>query len=217
MATKKYLDYESLKELVAKIRELVGDIGHFTYKGSVAAVADLPDLEDAANGWVYMFTAEAKTTADFVEGAGKKINANDEVICVETATDTLKWAILGPVFDVADKLTFGSTMPASPSDGDTFLYLGDTTYTYTYTAVTPDSGDNPQEQGWYESDGSGGYTLSTDTTVDTSKVYYEREATEQYAQGVIYVYDATKSEWVAKNSGDTMVPITKAEVDALFE
>lgn len=47
----------------------------------------------------------------------------------------------------------------------------------TYDAVTPESGDNPSEKGWYERSGSAGsyvYTLSTDTTVDSEKTYYAK-------------------------------------------
>lgn len=44
---------------------------------------------------------------------------------------------------------------------------------YTYTAVTPASGDNPAEKGWYVLV-DGNYTLSTDTEVDSNETYYER-------------------------------------------
>lgn len=48
---------------------------------------------------------------------------------------------------------------------------------YTYTAVTPVGTENPKNEGWYERSGSAGsyvYTLSTDTTVQSGKTYYER-------------------------------------------
>ena len=46
-----------------------------------------------------------------------------------------------------------------------------------YDAVTPATGDNPAEKGWYERSGSAGayvYTLSTDTTVTEGKTYYAK-------------------------------------------
>lgn len=46
-----------------------------------------------------------------------------------------------------------------------------------YDAVTPETGDNPAEKGWYERSGSAGayvYTLTTDTTVSESKTYYAK-------------------------------------------
>lgn len=46
-----------------------------------------------------------------------------------------------------------------------------------YDSVTPETGDNPAEKGWYERSGSAGayvYTLTTDTTVTEGKTYYAR-------------------------------------------
>lgn len=51
-----------------------------------------------------------------------------------------------------------------------------------YNEVTPELGANPQALGWYERSGEGTtqdpyvYTLSTDTTVDGEKTYYEKTA-----------------------------------------
>lgn len=46
-----------------------------------------------------------------------------------------------------------------------------------YNSVTPETGDNPAEKGWYERSGSAGayvYTLTTDTTVTEGKTYYAK-------------------------------------------
>ena len=46
-----------------------------------------------------------------------------------------------------------------------------------YDAVTPETGANPKEEGWYERSGSAGtyvYTLTTDTTVGEGKTYYAK-------------------------------------------
>ncbi len=46
-----------------------------------------------------------------------------------------------------------------------------------YDAVTPESGDNPSEKGWYERSGSAGayvYTLTDDTTVTEGTTYYAK-------------------------------------------
>lgn len=48
-----------------------------------------------------------------------------------------------------------------------------TATTYTYTAVTPDSGDNPSSEGWYVLVGDN-YRPTSDTTVDSNVTYYER-------------------------------------------
>lgn len=44
---------------------------------------------------------------------------------------------------------------------------------YIYTAVTPGSGDNPKEEGWYVLVGDH-YRLTLDTEVDSNVTYYER-------------------------------------------
>jgi hypothetical protein len=46
-----------------------------------------------------------------------------------------------------------------------------------YDAVTPETGANPKEEGWYERSGSAGsyvYTLTDDTTVQEGTTYYAR-------------------------------------------
>jgi hypothetical protein len=42
-----------------------------------------------------------------------------------------------------------------------------------YSAVTPEGTENPTTEGWYELVG-GAYILSTDTSVDSEKTYYEK-------------------------------------------
>lgn len=45
-----------------------------------------------------------------------------------------------------------------------------------YESVTPETGDNPKEKGWYERSGSAGsyvYTLTDDTTVQDGTTYYK--------------------------------------------
>ena len=52
--------------------------------------------------------------------------------------------------------------------------------TFSYDAASPEEGDNPSDEGWYERSGSEGsyiYTPTTDTTVDSSKTYYVQTET----------------------------------------
>ena len=70
-------------------------------------------------------------------------------------------------------------MPASViTGGDVVVYEDRLAITgESYDAVTPETGDNPAEEGWYERSGSAGayvYTLTTDTTVDSQKTYYAK-------------------------------------------
>lgn len=215
MATNKYLNLEGLREFLRKTDERYASIQALVYKGVKANIAALPTVADEAIGNMYTVTEGGETTSDFVEGAGKTLQDGENVVAVNTGTDAvpvMKWDILGGVFDFTDRLQFGDTMPSTDlTDGRVFMYLGDTTYTY--TAVTPVGTENPSEEGWYELDGSD-YVLSEDTEVDDQKTYYTRA--EEYVQGVIYEYDATAHEWNALNSGDIMVAITNQEIDALF-
>ena len=139
------------------------------------------------------------TTADFVEGSGKVLRNGTNVVAINTAEDgqpkVMKWDITAGVFSVDDKLTFGSSMPAGPSNGDTFLYMGNTTYTY--DAVTPTGTENPKGLGWYEYDSvTTTYTLTEDTTVQAGTSYFIKN--EEYVKGVIYVYSEGSTSWVAQ-------------------
>ena len=214
MATKKFLDYDGLVELVEKIEEKYAPIQALTFKGTVATISGLPTVAAVAAGSVYNVTTGGQTTPDFVEGADQTLQDGSNVVAVNTGTEdspVMKWDILGGVFDISDRLQFGTSMPASPESGQTFLYMGETTYSY--TAVSPTGDENPAALGWYEYDSvNDAYALSSDTTVQAGTSYFERS--EQYVKGVIYVYSG--SAWVAQSSGDTFTAITNAEIDALF-
>lgn len=217
MATKKYLDYDGLERVLEKIEERYAPVQALVFKGAVPTISGLPTVAETQPGWMYTVTAGGTTTADFVEGAGQRLQDGENVVAVNIAAAgepaAMKWDILGGVFDISDRLQFGTSMPASPVNEDTFLYLGDTSYTY--NTVTPAGTENPAEEGWYEANGSGGYQLTEDTEVDSGKTYYTRE--EQYVKGVIYVYNSSGSEWVPQSSGDAMIAITSSEIDDMFD
>ena len=67
-------------------------------------------------------------------------------------------------------------------NADPYLPLPDELFTLinaaaTYEAVTPTGTENPSAEGWYERSGSAPdyvYTLTTDTTVNSSKTYYKK-------------------------------------------
>lgn len=215
-AVKKFLDYEGLTQLVTKLNEKFAPVQALQFKGTVATISALPTVANAAAGEVYNVTTGGDTTADFVEGAGEKLQDGENVVAVNVGTDLapqMKWDTLGGVFDITDRLQFGTTMPTTDlTNGRTFLYLGDTTYTY--DAVTPVGTENPQEEGWYEYVNDA-YVLTDDTEVQAGITYYKKN--EQYVTGTVYVYSTDTSSWVAKSAaGDQMIAITTAEIDALF-
>lgn len=216
-AVKKFLDYEGLTQLVTKLNEKFAPVQALQFKGTVATISALPTVANAAAGEVYNVTTGGDTTADFVEGAGEKLQDGENVVAVNVGTDLapqMKWDTLGGVFDITDRLQFGTTMPSTDlTNGRTFLYLGDTTYTY--DTVTPVGTENPSEEGWYEYDGNA-YILTDDTEVQSGITYYKKN--EQYVTGTTYVYSTDTSSWVAKSAaGEQMVAITTAEIDALFD
>jgi hypothetical protein len=215
-AVKKFLDYEGLTQLVTKLNEKFAPVQALQFKGTVATISALPTVANVTAGSVYNVTTGGDTTADFVEGAGEKLQDGENVVAVNVGTDLtpqMKWDTLGGVFDITDRLQFGTTMPSTDlTNGRTFLYLGDTTYTY--DAVTPVGTENPSEEGWYEYDGSA-YILTDDTEVQSGITYYKKN--EQYVTGTTYVYSTDTSSWIAKSAaGEQMVAITTAEIDALF-
>lgn len=216
MATKQYLDKAGLKEVLTKLKEKFASIDAVTFKDAVANVAALPALSDAKAGWMYTITSEDITTVDFVEGDGKTIDPYSEVVCVNKGTESvpvLKWFVMGNVFSLKDKVSFGETLPVTPFDKQAFCYTGENTYKY--TAATPSGTENPAAYSWYEKTGDT-YTLSVDVSVDPGKTYYERE--DDKIKGIIYVYDAAESKWISgtADSDTDMVPITDAEIDNLF-
>lgn len=217
MANKQYLDYDGLKEVLTKLKEKFASIDAITFKDAVANVAALPALSVAKAGWMYTITSEDTTTADFVEGTGKVIDAFSEVVCVNKGTESvpeLKWFVMGNVFSLKDKVSFGEELPVAPFNKQVFCYTGENTYKY--TAATPSGTENPAAYSWYEKVGEN-YTPSTDVSVDPGKTYYERE--DDKIKGIIYVYDSAESKWISgATGGDTdMVPITDTEIDSLFD
>ena len=72
--------------------------------GSVASVSGLPTLSASVLGNVYNMSAEFTTTADFVEGAGKKYPAGTNVVVVNTSatsTPVYKFDVLSGYIDLS--------------------------------------------------------------------------------------------------------------------
>lgn len=74
-------------------RLLESDKGAFNFRGS-CAFASIPDLGDALPGDVWNITDGAYTDSRFIEGAGKPINAGDDIIAVTIKVNDepiMKW------------------------------------------------------------------------------------------------------------------------------
>lgn len=138
-----FVSYDNANALITVIGQKFKALtGAYKIKGN-KAFAELPSVATATPdmvGNVYNVTDDFTTTADFVEGAGKKYSAGTNVVIVDASTTT-------------------------------------------YEAVTPESGDNPSEEGWYELVDEN-YVLSEDTEVSIGKTYYEQVITAKYLYDV---------------------------------
>ena len=83
--------------------------------------------------------------------------------------------------DALEEVIYGKegVAPRLPLPAEIAALVGETTAnpgsSSDYTAVTPVGTENPSTEGWYESDGNGGYTLTSDTSVDNTKTYYTQQ------------------------------------------
>ena len=85
-----------------------------------------------------------------------------------------------------------------------------------YDSVTLKNLVSPKDQGWYESDGqvSPTYTLSTDTTVNTSKIYYSKSGDEYSAvSDYAAVLNPVEEGWYESDGGTGYVLSTDTEGD----
>lgn len=93
-----------------------------------------------------------------------------------TAYPTNDGNAIGILYEDVDVTT--GDMPGSVVTGGAEVYEDRLAITgESYDAVTPETGANPKEEGWYERSGSAGsyvYTLTTDTTVGEGKTYYAK-------------------------------------------
>ena len=76
-----------------------------------------------------------------------------------------------------------------------------------YDSVTLADLVSPKAQGWYESNGNSGYELSTDTTVDTSKTYYEDSAGTTAVSDYAAVLNPKEEGWY-ESDGQTPATYT---------
>lgn len=108
-----------------------------------------------------------------------------------TAYPTNDGNAIGILYEDVD-VTVGN-MPGSVVTGNAEVYEDRLAATgVSYDAVTPETGANPKEEGWYERSGSAGsyvYTLTTDTTVGEGKTYY--------AQSTVRLASAAKTALAA--------------------
>lgn len=108
-------------------------------------------------------------------------------IAFASLPSTITSVMVGYVYNINEQFTTDSRF----IEGSGKVYPAGTNVAITdvstssYVEVTPEVGDNPKNEGWYESNGSGGYVLTTDTEVQDGKTYYELVVTPVYAFDVL--------------------------------
>ena len=106
--------------------------------------------------------------------------------------------------------------------GDCILIAcGDVTSNDVYTPVSNPQG-NPQEQGWYVSDGGSGYTPTTDVSVQGGTTYYIKSTTyntEAFVKGMTDAYNLLKAyayhKTVCAGSDEEVNPTVAVELAKL--
>lgn len=83
-------------ELTATINERISTA--YKIKGSTT-FANLPALSETEEGHVYNLSDAFTSTADFVEGEGKKYPAGSNVVCIEVSEGVFKWDVLAGFID----------------------------------------------------------------------------------------------------------------------
>lgn len=119
-----------------------------------------------------------RETREFAQDSALVVTSEDGTkhVPMGTAYPTNDGNAVGIAYEDVD-VTVGN-MPGSVVTGGAVVYEDKLAVTgESYDAVTPKTGDNPAEEGWYERSGSAGsyvYTLTTDTTVGEGKTYYAK-------------------------------------------
>lgn len=118
-----------------------------------------------------------RETREFAQNSALVVTSADGTkhIPMGTAYPTNDGNAIGIAYEDVDVTT--GNMPGSVVTGNAVVYEDRLAVTDAdYDAVTLKDLVSPKAQGWYESDGGATptYTLSADTTVDTSKTYYSK-------------------------------------------
>lgn len=118
-----------------------------------------------------------RETREIAQNSALVVTADDgsKYVPMGTAYPSNDGNAIGIVYEDVDVTTGnmpGSVVTKGEVIEDRLAITGES-----YDAVTPETGANPKEEGWYERSGSAGsyvYTLTTDATVGEAKTYYAR-------------------------------------------
>lgn len=132
-----------------------------------------------------------------------------------TAYPTNDGNAVGILYEDVDVTT--GNMPGSVITAGATIYEDRLAITgASYSSVTLKDLVSPKDEGWYESDGevSPTYTLSTDTTVNTSKTYYSKSGDEYSAvSDYAAVLNPVEEGWYESDGGTGYVLSTDTAGD----
>jgi hypothetical protein len=132
-----------------------------------------------------------------------------------TAYPTNDGNAVGILYEDVDVTT--GNMPGSVITSGATIYEDRLAITgASYSSVTLKDLVSPKDEGWYESDGevSPTYTLSTDTTVNTSKTYYSKSGDEYTAvSDYAAVLNPVEEGWYESDGGTGYVLSTDTAGD----
>jgi hypothetical protein len=143
-----------------------------------------------------------RVTKEFAQNSAlvKTADNGGKYVPMGTAYPSNDGNAIGITYEDVD-VTYGN-MPGSVVTAGTVIEDKLAVTSTSYNAVTPVGTENPSEEGWYERSGTEGsyvYTLTTDTTVDDEKTYYEYVVT-RLASAAKSALEALGFKFVADSS-----------------
>lgn len=143
----------------------------------MAFIGDVNKGQTYAPGYFLAYNDEnvVRETKQIAQSGAVTVENGTKYVPMGSAYPSNDGNAIGIVYEDVD-VTVGD-MPGSVVTGNATVYEDRLAITGAqYDAVTLKDLVSPKEQGWYESDGQAEptYTLSTDTTVNTSKTYYSK-------------------------------------------
>lgn len=127
-----FVSYSNATELMTEIGNKIKALnGAYIFRGSVT-FANLPsNLTASMTGYVYNVTDDFTTTADFIEGAGKKYPAGTNVAIANVGTSLspdMKFDVIGSFYDIDEiegRIDDTQAMLAAEFDATSAYAIGD--------------------------------------------------------------------------------------------
>lgn len=142
------------------------------------------------NYWTVMVFVESDrfvtaTAANGWEDAPGLSSCKVLVVTADTYAQYTTGLLASWLYDLFCNGFIGNCILVAPADSSAADVIS-------YTAVTPAGTENPSTEGWYELKDDGSYEVTTDTTVDADKTYYEKETVPGFVAAMNDAYDALK-------------------------